>query len=625
MSSETTSLIFDLIAHDKASKELLKATAAFGGVGLAVSKFARESVTAYVEAEKSQVALSAAYAKFPKLADVTLQSLKDLADETEKKTVFDHEATQAAEAQLAMFGLTGKQIEQLIPLVQDYAAKTGVDLTTAATGVGRALLGNARALKTIGISFKATGDTTKDFTRLQGLLNDKVGGFAEAQGKTAAGQAQILQHQYANLQETVGGALVPTLTKLVGVGARVLEDFNKLPKPVQQVTVAVGLLGGAALVLLPRITAAKAALVELGITSEASSAKVGSATRGLGKYALALGVVAAAGAIINNQTHGGFDATAQSADDLAKSTHDLTFQFQNAFGTGGGFTNVLNGIDSFGRHLVGAKSYTDQGTQSMQDLDATMAKLAGDGKIGQATALWDKLVGVAKDQGVSLDQLKADFPAYTAAVAAASAINAKYTDTVQRQVVSLKDLWTAEENVFTQRLDAAAATRHATSDIKDYNKNTKISADALDTVKKSLLDAAGKSGDFRNNLVNFGKTIKPGSALYSYIQGLIAQLDAAARDRTATLRLNTINTQQNVGEKHHAFGGFGSGMVGVGEYGRETVDLGPSPRRIYSQSETMGRGSAGPPQVIQVILDGRVLVQSLLNQQRSGVQLVLTP
>ena len=43
------------------------------------------------------------------------------------------------------FGLTGKQIEDLLPLVADYAAKTGKDLPDAATTLGKALLGNTRA------------------------------------------------------------------------------------------------------------------------------------------------------------------------------------------------------------------------------------------------------------------------------------------------------------------------------------------------------------------------------------------------------------------------------------------------------------------------------------------------
>jgi phage-related protein len=96
----------------------------------------------------------------------------------------------------------------------DYAAKTGQDMPSAATALGKAFSGNAKALKSIGINYKATGDASKDFANVQALLNDKVGGFAESQGKTAAGQAAILHNQFGELQETVGAKLVPILTTL---------------------------------------------------------------------------------------------------------------------------------------------------------------------------------------------------------------------------------------------------------------------------------------------------------------------------------------------------------------------------------------------------------------------------
>src|SRR5438045_8644158 len=118
--SETSTLILDIIARDRASKEIAKSGLAIAAVTAGLVRFGRESVKAYSESEDAQNRLTFAYQKFPKLADVSKQSLDDLAVSLQRKTVFDDEATKSAEALLAQFNLTGKQVEQLIPLIQDY-------------------------------------------------------------------------------------------------------------------------------------------------------------------------------------------------------------------------------------------------------------------------------------------------------------------------------------------------------------------------------------------------------------------------------------------------------------------------------------------------------------------------
>ena len=49
----------------------------------------------------------------------------------------------------------------------DCANATSKDVPSAAQDVGKALLGNAKALKNIGISYKSTGDSTKDCANIR--------------------------------------------------------------------------------------------------------------------------------------------------------------------------------------------------------------------------------------------------------------------------------------------------------------------------------------------------------------------------------------------------------------------------------------------------------------------------
>lgn len=185
--------------------------------GAAAVKFGIDSVKAYSEAETAQNKLASAYKKFPKMADLPLSKLKELNSTLAKKTKFDDDATASGQAVLAQFGLTGKQIAKLTPLLQDYAARTGKDLPTAAKDLGKSIMGQGRALKNIGLNFQDAGSKAGNLRQLMGGLREKVGGFASKEGKTAAGRAEILRNQFGELQETVGGALMPTLQRLVGV------------------------------------------------------------------------------------------------------------------------------------------------------------------------------------------------------------------------------------------------------------------------------------------------------------------------------------------------------------------------------------------------------------------------
>jgi len=215
-----------LTANDKASpvmkklgdsaKRLGAGMAAAGAVaGAAAIAFGIDSVKAYAESEQAQAKLSDAFARFPKLADTNLTSLQKLNSELAKKTRFDDDATAAAQATLAQYELTGDQLKRITPLLQDYAAKTGKDLPSAAEDLGKAMLGQGRALKDVGIDFQDTGTLAGNFDQIMQGLSEKVGGFAAVDAETAAGKLEILRNRFGEVQEKIGGALMPALDGLV--------------------------------------------------------------------------------------------------------------------------------------------------------------------------------------------------------------------------------------------------------------------------------------------------------------------------------------------------------------------------------------------------------------------------
>ena len=199
------------------------ASLGWAAAGAAAVTFGKQSVDAALAAEEAQVRLQAQYAKFPALHDVTLKSLNDLADATLKKSRYDDEAARAAIGLLAQYHLTGAQITELMPLVIDFAAKTGKELPDAASAIGKALLGNTRALKEVGINYKLTGDAATDYANIVKLLREQVGGAAATDLDTTAGKLAQLKVQYGELQEQLGAALLPLIQYLAPALIAILQ------------------------------------------------------------------------------------------------------------------------------------------------------------------------------------------------------------------------------------------------------------------------------------------------------------------------------------------------------------------------------------------------------------------
>lgn len=179
-----------------------------------IAEFGKASLEAFRESEQTAAKLEAAFAKSPKLIGASVKEFEKLNEQLATKTKFDDDATASGEAVLAQFDLTAEQIKTLVPLMQDYASWTGKDLPAAAEVLGKAIMGQARPLKEIGLELADTGNAAGNFGQLVDGLRDKVGGFAEKEGKTSAGQMEILRNRFGELQETIGSKLAPVLQRL---------------------------------------------------------------------------------------------------------------------------------------------------------------------------------------------------------------------------------------------------------------------------------------------------------------------------------------------------------------------------------------------------------------------------
>ncbi len=108
-------------------------------------------------------------------------------------------------------------------LAVDVARGRYISLEQAAALVNKAALGQAGALRRLGI------DVDKNATRLQLLtaLQEKFGGAAAAASDTATGASGRYQVAMENLRETIGTGLLPTLTPLVNRFADYADRLSK--------------------------------------------------------------------------------------------------------------------------------------------------------------------------------------------------------------------------------------------------------------------------------------------------------------------------------------------------------------------------------------------------------------
>ena len=257
------------------------ANVAFAAIGAGLVMFAKSSVDAYADAAESQAKLELAYEKFPGMATTSIESLRALNSELQKKTGYDDDATAAAQASLAAFGLTGDQVAKLTPLMQDYAAKTGKDMATAADDLGKAMLGSGKALKVVGVDFTDAGSVAGNFDQVMAGLTTQVGGTAEMMGGQASGKAKILAASWGDLQEMAGEKLLPAMTWLVDKGTQLTQWMTEHSTATAVLAGGVGILTGAlmlaanwtSILAIREGIAGMATAVHSGITKAAAAAQ----------------------------------------------------------------------------------------------------------------------------------------------------------------------------------------------------------------------------------------------------------------------------------------------------------------------------------------------------------------
>lgn len=327
---------------------------ALAGAGLAALDFGKDSLAAFADAEASQNKLEDAYARYPALANVNIAALRKYNQELQRKTGADADDLASSQATLAAFKLTGKQIKDTTPLLVDYANKTGKTLPEAAKLLGKATLGNTRALKDLGISYKSTGDPAKDYANIMKLLEEKVGGYTDSLPE-AEKKSKILAASFSDLQESVGAKLQPAMIALTDAGQGVLDWLDENPEVAEGAAAAFDLLGGALKGIWDVVRKFVAPAIAWLLDGFAS------ATRGLGTMLEALGTIP------------GFEWARDAAEKVNETA--------DAIGT------VADGLRSLADEPAPEIKVEDEATDQVKQIDTRIRSLKG--KIVEAKAKGD--------------------------------------------------------------------------------------------------------------------------------------------------------------------------------------------------------------------------------------------
>jgi len=185
-------------------------------------------LTAYQEQENALIKLNTALSQSGKLTEENVKSLTDYAAQLQKTTIYGDEVTETVMAQLVAMGLSVEQTKQATLQAANLATVMGTDLNTAARAMADLFNGNVGM---IGRYIKGLDETiikSGDLDKIMAMLNERIGGQAEAMGKSASGQIARMNNAIGDLKENAGQLLSNALGPMISALASIAEEINNL-------------------------------------------------------------------------------------------------------------------------------------------------------------------------------------------------------------------------------------------------------------------------------------------------------------------------------------------------------------------------------------------------------------
>ena len=288
-------------AFNSASKRAGALKTAVGGAMTMASasmlSFAKDAVNGAAEAENAWQRMGTAFensgsGNWDEQSDAVKKWAREYSDAT-GRSVGD---TRAAVTAYMNAGYSFSESQNMMAVTADYAAQKGISLEQASGTLQKALMGNGKAIKDMGLDINDYKDATTgaiDKDKLWAAINQKTHGAAAKYADSTAGKMQRLNNVLASMKTDFGKFLIDALTPLIPVVQGFFNAINSLPVPVKTVGFAVMALVAGVGVLAGPLFSLLGVLEMLGITLPTLAGESGLLTGALTQLGLATGVLTA--------------------------------------------------------------------------------------------------------------------------------------------------------------------------------------------------------------------------------------------------------------------------------------------------------------------------------------------
>lgn len=294
------------------------------------------AVSAYQEAEIAEIQLTTAMKQRGHYTEAAMQDLQEYAANLQLTTTFEGDEAIALMGNLQAMGLSNQQTKEATKLGANLAALMGTDLASTSKLLADLFAGDATMINRYVKGLDEAVMKSGDMNAIMAMLNQVVGGQAEALAQASSGPLKQFQNSFGDLTEAVGGTISVAILPFVKGASTVMNALNSISPAITGVIGTIGML-----------TAAMVTLKITGLTGNITSIlayRVNLATLipSLGANTAATGVATAA--------HIGFGASVKAATLAIKG-----FLLSNPLGWAiMGVTAIWGVVEAF--DLLGEKS-----------------------------------------------------------------------------------------------------------------------------------------------------------------------------------------------------------------------------------------------------------------------------
>jgi len=265
------------------NKAAIPALAMVAGLGHAAKAAADD--------QKAQLLLANALHKSAGATDAQVASTEDWISKTAFATGVADDQLRPAMSTLARATGDVTAAQGAMATVLDVSAATGKDVETVAAAMAKAYAGNTTALGKMVPGIDKGVLATKDMTKITAELARTMGGSAAVQANSAAGQYERFKLALQETEESIGAALLPTLSTLGGVLRQGATWAAQHAGAMATIVKVVGALAAAVL-------AAKVGLVAYNIVQGITAGLTATSTAAIEGQSLAMVTYAARMAIV---------------------------------------------------------------------------------------------------------------------------------------------------------------------------------------------------------------------------------------------------------------------------------------------------------------------------------------